>query len=223
MSKAAEKLKEENVPISTIKLETIKERVGSRYDEAVENLMSRLEREKNSLQSKINDAIRLGNWKGAQKLIDSAPPYLAVYVNPEGTKATVSISDYASIKKIFSDGKKSFVENVSKILEGNLSSELVKSYKSWYFEIGGSPTDLTNSLARMFGEELNNVMGINPPKGVNIKSIPEGKKIEFVNATVPKDKLPIYITTDENKIICFWPPWITGREKELTEVVPKKL
>jgi len=219
----AKKTKEEEVPIKTIKPETVIETIESKYDKAVENLMSRLEKEKDSLQSKINDAIKLGNWKQAQKLIDTAPPYLAVSVNPDGTKAVVSISDYTGIKKIFSNGKKSFVENVSKILEGNLSSELVKSYKSWYFEIGESPTDLTTSLAKMFGEELNNIMGISPPKGINIKNITESKRIEFENATVPKDKLPLYITNDGNRVSLFWPPWIEGRGKELTEVVPKKL
>lgn len=227
--KMAEKAKKEveQIPISTIKPENVKEILERGYDEAVNRVIEELKSEKADLQDKINDAINKGNWKKAQKLIDSDIPYLMVSVNPAGTKATVSIVDFAGIKKILKEGKKHFVDGVNKVLEGNLAAEFVKKYKSWDFKIGEHPTDLTISLTEMFTKHINDVMGISPPKGVKpgtpAQKIPEAKKVEFAKATVPKGKLPVYAKPDETTVTLYWPAWIKEKEKKFAEVVPEKV
>ncbi len=225
---AAVKEKEEKtIPISTINAETVKTMFEKGYDAVANGVIAGLNEMASAHQKKIMAEVKKGNWTKAQKLIDSTPPVFKVDVSPDGSKVKVSVSDMEGIKKLLKANRTKFVEEATKIVKSNITSEITKVYASWNFEFEAGPGEgaqISKIMADLFAENFNKTLGVEPPPGVKLgKKIPEEKKVEFVKATVPKDKLPVYAESADGKVSIYWPGWIKEKPKELSEVVPKKI
>ncbi len=224
--------KREQILISTIKLEEIKAILESGYDAIVNAVTSDLNAMAKEYEAKIMAEVKKGDWTKAQKIIDGGHPMFQVDVI-NGTKVKVSIADYKGIKRMLVENKKVFVKEVDELLKGNMASEITVVRSNWSLNIGTEAiTDKkykqnVELLAELLTKNINEVIGVTPPKGIKPamvadNKVPEAKKIDFADATVPKGSLPIYAMHENNKVVVYWPAWIRERRKELAEVVPEK-
>ena len=224
--------KGKQVHISTIKLEEVKAILENGYDAVVNAVMSDINAMAKEYENKIVAEVKKGNWTKAQKIIDAGHPMFEVDIIG-GTKVKVSIADNKGVKKMLADNKKAFVKEVDELLKGNMTSEITTVRSNWSLVVGTE--DITDKeykqnvklLAELLTKSINEVLGTGLPTGVKPAmvaddKVPEGKKIDFADATVLKGNLPVYAVQENNEVVVYWPAWIKERRKELAEVVPEK-
>jgi hypothetical protein len=223
---------EEQIPLTSIKPQEVNEMLQKGYDEVVNAVMVDLKETAKEYEGRIMAEVKKGNWNKAQKMIDKVNPLFKVDVIG-GTKVKVSIADYKGIKKTLADNKKKFVDEVEGVVKTNMTTELVKVRSNWSMIVGTEVVtdkaykEQVTLLAELLTKNLNGVLGIEPPKGIKPAmvakgKVPEGKKTDFADATVPKGNLPLYAMHENNEVVIYWPAWIKERRKELAEVVPEK-
>ncbi len=224
---------EEQILISTITSADVAQTLQKGYDAVVNGVMEDLNAMAKEYENKIMAEVKKGNWNKAQKLIDNIHPMFKVDTYDGGTKVKVSVIDYKGVKGMLAENKDAFVKEVEKVITSNMSEELVKGYYNWTLVFGSEVIEdkdykkRVDLLIELFTKNLNEVLGIEPPKGVKpamvaSKKVPEAKKVEFADATVPKGNLPLYAMRKNDEVVIYWPGWIKEKTKGLAEVVPEK-
>ncbi len=213
-----EKLKKEGIPLTTIKPESVKKALERGYDSVVNGVLNDLKKMAVDCKKEIMEEVKKGNMEGAQELIDNAPALFRIDV--KGKTVKVAVADPEGIKKSLEANKADFVKNVSELVNSNMTPEIKKSLSSWSFSFYGEENE---TLAELFSKNLNEELGLTPPPGINpTEKIPEENKIDFNDARIPKDKLPVYTTQTEGEVTFHWPEWMKPRPKEFA-AIPKKV
>lgn len=110
-------------------------------------------------------------------------------------------------KTYFRASKEPFVENVSQLLKKGLKEGQSTSLS---FEVRNE------AIARVFAIELQKQLGIERPADI----AENAEKMQFEDVEIPRDKLPLYISQNEDHKTCIsvqWPPWVLPSTTEIEE------